>query len=155
MGIVTRGTATACLCVCVVAAAGCGSTSAATMATTPVQSTLSTSGDIGAARAIAIAEASGGNPRVSRPSDAQAMSFQAALDAIGSSPDYSHAPTAPVWLVHVYGAFADRRSLPAPRDLGATTTSAPPATSTTVVLTSWNYFVIIDAITAQVIVENY
>ena len=86
------------------------------------------------------------------------MSFQAALTAIGSSQDYSHAPSAPVWLVHVYGMYGGGRKVPPPTransDLGATTTSTQSATSTTSPPPP-NYFVIIDAVTGQLIVLNY
>ena len=86
------------------------------------------------------------------------MSFQAALTAIGSSPDYSHPPSAPVWLVHVYARFAGGRLIPPPTrataDLGATTTSATSPTST-MLPPPPNYSVIIDAVTGQTIVENY
>jgi hypothetical protein len=85
------------------------------------------------------------------------MSFQAALTAIGSSQDYSsHAPSAPVWLVHVYGMFASGKVPPptqATADLGTTTTSTTSVTSTTPPPPS--YFEIIDAVTGAVIVQNY
>jgi hypothetical protein len=83
------------------------------------------------------------------------MSFQAALTAIGSSADYSHALSAPLWLVHVYARFAGGRLVPPPTrataDLGGKTTSATSLTTPP----PPNYFVIIDAVTGQVIVENY
>jgi len=81
------------------------------------------------------------------------MTFQAALTAIGSSEDSSHAPSAPVWLVHVYGTFGVRMGQP-PRLPGGPTTSTSSATATTPGPPR-SYFVIIEAITGEVAVDNY
>ena len=125
--------------------------------TTLVRLTPSTPGNIGSAKATRIAESlaatdARGKPLLSQPTIARGMTFQAAPTAIGSSEDYAHAPSAPVWLVHVYGTFGVPMGRP-PRILGTTapTTSAPLTTSPS----RRSYFVIIDAITGEVAVENY
>jgi hypothetical protein len=95
-----------------------------------------------------------GEAALRQPSDATAMSFQSALSAIGSSPDYSLAPSAPVWLIHVYAEPASGISRPpsmatAPQAGPAladaeTTTTAPPILS---------YYAIIDGASGRLVVE--
>jgi hypothetical protein len=111
--------------------------------------------DIGGTAATRIAEQlaiqdSHGDPVLTRPSDARSMALDQAERAIGSSEDFSLGASAPVWLVHVYADVAGRRGSP-PRPPWAPTTTTPVTRSTV----PPNYFVIIDAATGRVVVENY
>jgi hypothetical protein len=134
--------------VAVVLSAGCGSVAA--------QSASSSAGsiDIGETAALRIAEAlavpdSKGDPVLSRPSDARSMTFEQAEHAIGSGEDFSLGDSAPVWLVHVYGDFNGKEG-PPPRPPWAPTTPA-----TTASTSPPSYFVVIDAATGRVAIENY
>jgi hypothetical protein len=87
---------------------------------------------------------SDGSPALRQPSTASEMTFQAALSAIGSSPDYSLDASAPVWLVQVFAAPAATWSIP-PKP-GQTTTTESSALRT--------YSTIIDATTGRLVVVN-
>jgi hypothetical protein len=113
------------------------------------------SSDISASTAKRIAERlavrdAKGDPVLSRPSDARSMTFERAERAIGSGEDYSLGSAAPVWLVHVHANIAVGRQ-PPPRPPWASTTTTPTTASTS----PPNYFVIVDAATGRVVVENY
>jgi hypothetical protein len=111
--------------------------------------------DIGASAAMRIAEDlalrdTKGDPVLSRPSAARLMTFEQAERAIGSGVDYSLGGSAAVWLVHVYANFGSPHGSP-PRPPWAPTTTTPQTTPTP----QPSYFVIIDAATGRVVVENY
>jgi hypothetical protein len=115
----------------------------------------SRSSDISASTAKRIAERlavsdARGDPVLARPSDVRSMDFQDALTTIGSGADYSLGSSAPVWLVHVHANVAMRKQ-PPPRPPWAATTTTPQKASTS----PPNYFVIVDAATGRVVVENY
>jgi hypothetical protein len=134
--------------VAVVLSAGCGSVA--------VQSASSSARgiDIGETAALRIAEGlavqdSKGDPVLSRPSDARSMTFVQAERALGPDEDFSLGDSAPVWLVHVYGDL-NGKDEPPPRPPWAPTT--PPTTAST---SPPSYFVIVDAATGRVAIENY
>jgi hypothetical protein len=133
--------------VAVVLSAGCGSVA--------VQSASSSrSLDIGESAAVRIAEGlavedSKGDPVLSRPSEARSMTFAQAERTLGSGEDFSLGDSAPVWLVHVYGDFNGKEG-PPPRPPWAPTTPA-----TTASTSPPSYFVVIDAATGRVAIENY
>jgi hypothetical protein len=110
---------------------------------------------IGASTAKRIAERlavrdARGDPVLSRLSDAQSTTFARAQRAIGSGVDYSLDSSAEVWLVHVYANVAMGMQ-PPPRPPWAATTTTPVTASAS----PPNYFVIVDAVTGRVVVENY
>ena len=139
-----------CLAIALVSVVSAGCTSQATQ-----HASAPRSGDLGASSAKRVAESlavrdARGDPVLTRPSDVQSMSFQDALTTIGSSPDYSLGGSAPVWLVHVYADVAGRKE-PPPRPPWATTAT----TQVTATASRPNYFVIVDAASGRIVVENY
>ena len=87
-----------------------------------------------------------------QPSDTTLMSFQAALDVVDSGPDYSLDPSTEVWVVHVYGTYANPLTLP-PELIDPTTTGDSAGPTTTTVARS--FFVVLDASSGRVVIKAY